>query len=80
MTINEAITRSSSHTEIVHLTAPSKAAAMDMITEAEMIAIDADLESGWNDTNEGYEVFAGPANSDKMEWRIAIKVTKEEAE
>jgi len=78
MNITEAIERSSSHTEIVHITAATKEAAMEMIAEAEIIASDANLESDWNDTNEGYEVFAGPENSDKMEWRIAISIEKDE--
>lgn len=77
MTITEAIARSSSHDEIVHLAADSLEAAQEMIAEATIEASLAELESDWNETNDGLEIWAGPAASEKMEWRLAIKVIKE---
>lgn len=74
MNIQEAIARSESHTEIVHLTASTKDEARAMIAEAISLADDNDLEADSGDTNEGYEVWACKPDSEAMEWRIAIKV------
>lgn len=74
MNITDAITRSESHTEIVHLDAATKDEAEAMIAEAKTIAEAAELEFDSTDTNDGYDLWACAEGSEKMEWRLKIKV------
>ncbi len=77
MTTKEAVERSISHDEIVHIQAADKAEAKALIAELEAIAAEADLDFDWTDSNEGYETWAmedGSVNGGPMAWRVHIEV------
>jgi hypothetical protein len=70
--IKNAISRSISHDEIVHISADDDTQAMQMVTEATIVAGDSD--SDWAKDNDGYDVWAGVDGSDAMLWRLKITV------
>lgn len=74
MNINQAIERSRSHNEIVRVPVESIQDAISMAADAIDVAKAAGLDYDTNDTNLGMEVWAGPAGSDQMTWRIELVV------
>jgi len=72
MTINEAISRSESHNEIVYIKGIGEAEAHLLIADAKQIAAADGLDYDYTQDNAGWDMWACKPGSEDMTWRIKL--------